>query len=441
MPATTAPALAAEPQQVPPQLAYPSPAAATAPAAAAPVWDAHLDRLQELLRLETVNDYAKPHRRGQRRRQQARQRLQQRIRREAVDCYHQLRGQGCTLQQCGQLLNLAPRTLRQWDCACRTETIRIVPVGRPAARSPLPVRQEIIDYFKLTGPGVGVPTLQDHFRDVARAELADLLQRYRAICRARHASWQRVLHWQTPGRVWAADFTEPSRYGTAQSLPPIAGLYPYVLAVRDLASGCMLAWQALPALTEEVTSDALARLFALHGAPLILKMDNGSAFRAGEFKQFLEKSGVIPLYSPPSCPGYNGAIEAAIGSLKKRTEDQAHAQGRGGQWALADLGAAQTAANASRPRRLNGRTPTSVWESRTPIDPSERVVFELTVERQRFRVRDELRIDPEELLDHWRASAVDRQAIERALVEHGHLLFTRRRIPLTIRPGKVAKEV
>jgi len=36
---------------------------------------------------------------------------------------------------------------------------------------------------------------------------------------------------------------------------------------------------------------------------------------------------------------------------------------------------------------------------------------------------------------------VDRQAIERALVEHGHLLFTRRRIPLTIRAGKVTKDV
>ena len=83
----------------------------------------------------------------------------------------------------------------------------------------------------------------------------------------------------------------------------------------------------------------------------------------------------------------------------------------------------------------------SVWESRRPIDPVERVIFELTVERQRFRVRDELRIDPEELLDHWRASAVDRHAIERALVEHGHLFFTRRRIPLTIRPGKVARDV
>ena len=71
----------------------------------------------------------------------------------------------------------------------------------------------------------------------------------------------------------------------------------------------------------------------------------------------------------------------------------------------------------------------------------ERVVFELNVERQRFQARDEQRIDPEELLDHWRASAVDRHAIERALVEHGYLLFTRRRIPPTIKPGNVARHV
>jgi hypothetical protein len=68
----------------------------------------------------------------------------------------------------------------------------------------------------------------------------------------------------------------------------------------------------------------------------------------------------------------------------------------------------------------------------------ERVVFALTVDRQRFQARDELGIAQEESLDHWRHSAVDRQALERALVEHGYLLFTRRRLPLTIRPGKVA---
>jgi hypothetical protein len=49
---------------------------------------------------------------------------------------------------------------------------------------------------------------------------------------------------------------------------------------------------------------------------------------------------VIPLYSPPACPGYHGSIEAAIGSLKSRTQHQARAQGHGGRWEQADLAAA-----------------------------------------------------------------------------------------------------
>jgi transposase InsO family protein len=401
--------------------------------------DAHVGRLQELLRIETAREQAPPRRRAHL--PTARQCLQQRIRQQVVACCHTLRDQGQTFEECGELLHIAPRTLRAWDEESRTETLSRAAVGRPATRSPLPVRQAILGYVKLTGPGVGVPTLQEQFPGVARAELADLLARYRTVSRMRHPKSARVLHWQTPGLVWAADFTEPSRYGLTPSLPPIAACYPYVLAVRDLASGCMLAWQPLPALTEEVTREALARLFALHGAPLVLKMDNGSAFRAAAFQEFLETAGVIPLYSPPSCPMYNGAIEAAIGSLKKRTEEHARQQGRAGRWQVTDLEAAQAAANASHPRRLNGRTPTSVWESRTPLGPVERVVFALTVDRQRFRARNELTIDQEEMLDHWRQSAVDRLAIERALVEHGHLLFTRRRIPLTIRAGKVATDV
>jgi transposase InsO family protein len=434
-PATPGPATPgpATPGPATPGPATPGPAT---PPVATLLWDAHLARLQELLRLETAAQEAATRRRG--RQPSARQCLQQDIRHETVACYHALHDQGLTLEPCGRLLHLAPRTLRAWDHECRLETLGLAPVGRPLARSPVAVRQALLGYLKLTGPGVGVPTLQQQFPDVARGELADLLARYRVVCRARHTQSPRVLHWQTPGGVWAADFTEPSGYGSAHTLPPIAGRYPYVLAVRDLASGLMLAWQPLPGLTEEVTAETLARLFALHGAPLILKVDNGSAFRATAFQAFLEASGVIPLYSPPSCPGYNGAIEAAIGSLKKRTEEHARAQGHTDRWEVADLTAAQAAANASHPRRLNGRMPDSVWQSRTAIAPLQRVVFALTVDRQRFQVRDDLGIAQEEPLDHWRASAVDRQALERALVEHGHLLFTRRRIPLTIGRRKVA---
>jgi len=424
----------------PPSPAPPAPEQpAGTPAPAPGGTEAHLARLQEMLRIATAPQEAPPRLRGLQ--PSARQGLEQGIRQEAVACYRTLHEEGLTLAQCGQLLHLAPRTLRAWDHACRSKTLRLVPVGRPLTRSPLPVRQAILDYLKVTGPGVGVPTLQDHFGEVARAELADLLAQYRAVCRARRAHCPRVLHWQTPGRVWAADFTEPSRYGSAHRLPLIDGSSPYALAVPDLASGSMLAWEPLPCLTEEISRAALGRLFTVHGAPLVLKVDNGSAFRARAFQEDLQASGVIPLYSPPSCPGYNGAIEAAIGSLKKRTEEQAQAEGHSGRWESADLSAARAVANASHPRRLNGRTPASVWDARTAIDPVERVVFALTVERRRFQVRSELGIAEEEPLDHWRQSAVDRQAIERALVEHGHLLFTRRRIPLPIRKGKVAADV
>lgn len=418
----------------------PPPSAGASPAGApgSPPAEGHLARLRELVRLRTAGHPAPRRRRGQR--PTALQCLQETVRQEAVDCYRALRDQGQTLGQCGRLLQLAPRTLRFWDRERGPAGIGLVPVGRPVTRSPLPVRQAILDFLKLTGPGIGVPSVQEHFADVPRAELADLLERYRAVWRARHPAWPRVLHWQTPGRVWAADFTQPSRHGAAALLPPIAGRYPYVVAVRDLASGLMLAWQPLPDLTKEVTVAALARLVALFGAPLVLKMDNGSAFRAAPTKEFLEGRGVIPLYSPPSCPGYNGAIEAAIGSLKKRTAAQAQQEGRSGRWEEADLAAAQAEANASHPRRLNGRTPRSVWEAGSPIDALERIVFELTVERQRLKARTELRLDPEEPLDHWRASAVDRLAIDRALVEHGHLLFTRRRIPLRITARKVTAD-
>jgi hypothetical protein len=126
--------------------------------------------------------------------------------------------------------------------------------------------------------------------------------------------------------------------------------------------------------------------------------------------------------------------------LKTRTEEHAGLRGRSGRWEFADLAAARAAANASHPRRLNGRTPQALWDTRTPIAPVERIVFGLTVERERFQVRNELGIELEKPLDHWRGSAVDRQAIERALVEHGHLLFTRRRLPLRITTRKVTAD-
>jgi len=240
-----------------------------------------------------------------------------------------------------------------------------------------------------------------------------------------------VLHWQRPGAVWALDFAEAPH--------AIDGIYPYLLAVRDLASGRQLLWQPVRAQTTAVVLAELRLLFALHGAPLVLKTDNGSAFIAGELRWYLHSCGVFPLFSPPHTPSYNGAIEASIGSLKTRTERQSLHAGRPGHWISDDTEAARLEANTTaRPRRLKGQTPEQVWEARSPLTNEERTRFAATVETLRREERTERGLPPDETLKRCQHAAVDRIALRRALVAHDLLLFRRRRVPATIKRPKTA---
>jgi hypothetical protein len=176
----------------------------------------------------------------------------------------------------------------------------------------------------------------------------------------------------------------------------------------------------------------LAGLFARHGAPLALKCDNGPAFRVEATQACLHEAGVWAFYSPPACRAYNGAIEAGIGSLKTRTEQHAQSRGRLGGWTPDDLAAAN-----HTPR---GRTtsPADAWQARPPVTALECLCFDLIVQRRRFEARQELGIPLHAGLDHWHRSALDRQALRRALVEHGALRFTRRSIPLTLNRRRMA---
>jgi transposase InsO family protein len=395
----------------------------------------HLDRLKDLIRVQ-AEAAAKPRQRG-RAWQRGQRRLEKDIRRQAVTCYHDLRHWGYMLEEVAELLGVTPRTLRQWAYDSCPEKKAALPLGRPPARSDVAARQEVLGFLKDEGPGVGVPTLQERFPDLARAELTDMVQRYRRVWSARQHACMRRLRWPVPGRVWSMDFAEPSLLGAAWSLPPIDGRYPYLLAVRDLSSGYQLCWLPVTAATSALTCMVLTMLFAFYGVPLVLKADNGPPFRAEDTKRFLKNAGVHFLFSPPYWPGYNGAIEASIGSLKKWTEQHAAKQGHAGQWTWADVAAARQQANAGQPRRLQGQTPADTWDGRTAITDVERVCFELTVNRERYVARSEMGLAQETQLNHWEDSAVDRKAIERALVEHDYLLFRGRRVPLIVKGGKV----
>ena len=397
----------------------------------------HEDRLAEAMHLKHLDAFChrdEPKPAGELPRGPARQRgqreLERMARQTAVDFRHWAVAHGLRLAETAARLGLSPRTLRQWEA--HSTAVALPLRGRPLQRSDRGRRMEVLQWLDVVGPGIGLPSLQAHFADLARAELQDMLRRYRRVWVRRHTRAIHVLHWQTPGTVWAMDF--------AKAPVAIDGVYPYLLAVRDLASGQQLLWQPVADMTAATVASELTMLFTIHGAPWVLKSDNGPAFREGDWKKILGCWGVLPLYSPPGLPSYNGSIEAAIGSLKTRTYYQAARQGRWWNWTPADAEAARRLSNeVGRPRGVRGATPEEVWEARRRCSEAERQSFRETYRCMEREARTQGGIAMDQTLDHYAQAVLDRAAIRRALVAHDLLLFRRRRIPLPIPRKKSAK--
>jgi transposase InsO family protein len=361
--------------------------------------------------------------------QQARRQREQAVRADTVALVQQVRSAGLTTTVAADLLVVPARTLRHWR-ARRDSRARAL--GRPHARATADQATAAISFVHQHGPHVGLPTLQASFPTLARAELRDLLACYRHLWSHLHPRQQVACHWHVPGLVWAMDFTEVRR--------PIDGRWRYVLAVRDLASGLQLTWRPVPGPTVAALLPELQLLFTIYGAPLVVKSDNGSAFRAADLKGFLQRWQVWPLYSPPGAPWYNGAIEASIRSLKIWTEYEAWRNGHADAWASADLDAARAFANTlSRPRRLAGRAPAEVWESRRPPSQEVRDDFGVCVRHLEAEARRAQGIPLDAALDHYDQAALHRRVLESVLVEHGYLSITRRRLPQRLFGKSVAK--
>jgi len=389
-----------------------------------------MKRLRELSEVQLTVPVRTPPRRGAD--QQARRELERQVRLQALDFRQFAAEQGLTRSAAAAWLGISERTLRQWECEWRRDGLGAERRGRPLRRSGRDQRQAVLAWLDDVGPGIGLPSVQAHFPELPRAELQDLLRRYRQVWQAQQERYQHVLHWQQPGTVWAMDFSEAPA--------PIDGRSPYLLAMRDLASGQQLLWEPVAATTAEETIRALTLLWTIHGAPLILKSDNGSAFRAADTQRLLQRWGVVPLFSPPGRPAYNGACEASIGALKQRTAYQATRAGRPGLWTSADVATARQQANElARPWGAQGPCPEQVWSSRRPVSQGDRQSFQTTVQYLEQEQRQAGGIPVGAILDHYQQATVNREAIRRALVAHGLLVFTRRRIPTPIPRRKVTK--
>lgn len=278
-------------------------------------------------------------------------------------------------------------------------------------------RNEVFRFLQgVTGPMIGVPALRVLFPGLPSVVLSTMLARYRRWWRNKHAVHGHRLTWHVVGAVWAMDFTKTKH--------PIDGTTQIIFSVRDLASHYHLCWVPVADETAATIIPILRGLFEQHGAPLVLKSDNGSAFIAEDAGDLLNVWNVLALFSPPRQPKYNGALERSNTTLKVYTHTSAVSDGHPFRWTSDNLAKAVKVANEfSRPCGASGETPAERWQSRAAITEQDRCHLSDLVEAQREVARVDLGLteEPLEKLSAADRRAVDRMAIARCLQQLGHL--------------------
>jgi transposase InsO family protein len=362
--------------------------------------------------------------------QMGRREIEKMVRMEAIEYGSFVVLEGGTMGEAAGDLDLSPRTLEEWRGRARKGTLEAEPRGRPLKDSGRMVRNEVISFIEEVGPGVGVGRLQGVFPELPRCEIASVLWRYRAMYVRKNFLLIHELEWTMPGAVWAMDHAEPPA--------PIEGRYRAIFAVRDLASGDQILWHPVESEGAREVVGMLEVRFAVDGAPLVMKDDNGSGFIAVETQGALSAHGVTQLLSPPRFPPYNGSIESGIGAMKDRTTWTAARRGSPLEWTGEDLESARIEAN-ELPRSVGRPSAGEVWRARSRITPELRAAFQATVVEEETRERAARALAPGAVAEPKVESEIKRTAIRRALVAHGILRIRRRWISLPKRLLKRAK--
>jgi len=329
-------------------------------------------------------------------------------------------GESWSTQESASVLGIPARTLSSWRRSWEANGLVARPRGRPPLEVALEERRVVQSFLDTHGPLIGLPTLRSQYGHLPRVVLGEILGSFRDAWRQDHRRMICELEWNRPGAIWAMDFTHPPRL--------IDGVFPAILNVVDLGSRQQLLWLATLRQDAQTVCDALRDLFEQHGAPLVIKSDNGPAFRAEATKELLAQWSVFGLFSPPYCAAYNGVCERAGGSLKITTAHLAERAQRAGWWRSEDLHEARLIANRQRrPWGASGPSPEERWDERNISLLDERQNMWQEIERRRVQLREALGIDTDVSLPHYAQAEIDRDAASPVLAELGYFQVKRRR--------------
>jgi transposase InsO family protein len=183
-------------------------------------------------------------------------------------------------------------------------------------------------------PDWSLARLRDVIPGLPRNSAAAYLRRvHRVEAKQHRRQWDRLV-WRVPGAVWAIDGT-----WLDWPVPPLGRR---ALLVVELNSRRTLCLRSVPGERAADVEQLLEELFARHGAPLVLKLDNGSAFVSRRLARFCRRYGVTLLHSPVRQPRWNGACEVSARWAKVRAYAAWRARGGLGALTQADLDAAVT---------------------------------------------------------------------------------------------------
>ena len=319
---------------------------------------------------------------------------------------------------CADVLGIQGRTLHRW-LAQRRQGRRPPPRGRPKEPIPYETRCFLIALLVSLGPDVSQRTFLDCVGPLVPARDAiRTLERFRRAYDWKNGrGYLHHLHWERVGTVWAMDHSDPDA--------PLERPFKKLFNVRDLASGTTIAADPSRGETAQEVCNTLMRLFARHGPPLVIKSDNGPAFRSDEVARLLARHRVIHLFSPPQSPAYNGAVEAGNGGVKTRIHLLAAAHGHPGLWTLNDVEGARLAANETGHCPVaDGLSPDDAWTRRRPITDAERDAFAAAL-RERLTAVLADQGEPVLPIEFYARKALERQAIVATLTQCGYLSFRR----------------
>jgi len=147
---------------------------------------------------------------------------------------------------------------------------------------------------------VAAPNPTEHNKKTASLRKIDraILKGRREHIRQQQACGHRIT-WLLPNTAWAIDDTQfDADQRWIQTIRVLHSRYTFEPLTGELPHG-------------EAIAEHLENLFRRHGAPLILKRDNGSNLNHTKVNEVLARWGVIALNSPAACPRYNGAVENA----------------------------------------------------------------------------------------------------------------------------------